>query len=104
MRLLSILFAFYFFVLAVKPCEDGHDITAGNQTVSIAAMGDCNDGPLSGEHCSPLCTCTCCSTVVLISHHAISPVILIQSACDYHYSETSHSEVAFSIWQPPKIS
>ena len=100
-RFFRIIFAFYFFSLAIIPCCDAARGSA-NENVYVQSNDTAADQH-TGEACSPLCTCNCCGSVTLISvlvnTYFFSPAPFLQ----YLYAEQTLVSPYFSIWQPPKI-
>ncbi|MEL7118248.1 MAG: DUF6660 family protein [Bacteroidota bacterium] len=110
MKKTSTILGIYMLILAVLPCADEalwcvFDI---EETIGIELHQDeeheheneCSD------HCSPLCTCSCCQITVrnpLKAEISINPPYFIFS--DPAFREPSFSGLLLfkAIWQPPKL-
>jgi hypothetical protein len=98
---LATIIAAYIFVLTVIPCT--HKVDCLNhhlvqtETLSKSLVSDT-------DHCSPFCTCNCCSTPV-IYHFAVLHFEYFFSLNKPFYplqeGKTINSDTSF--WQPPKI-
>ena len=103
MKLFSYILSVYILVLNAYPCID---VPAGNHLTQT----ECGQNIPSEEHhdldhCSPFCTCTCCTSPVFQQTFIVKieiPPVFSKTSFEYLSSYIFfHSE---SIWQPPKLS
>ncbi len=100
-RAFHILFAFYFLLLLVMPCAD-HKQENYTNTTEINRHKD--EGKHEDENCTPLCVCSCCSTLVVIKD-ATSPVkqIEVVKMCYTFCPEKETTSAPTPVWQPPRF-
>ena len=103
MRSISFILAVYFFALVVQPCSDESfiDNCGAEQCLHIETphSDDCGDS----DDCNPLCMCSCCGIIAMVFNSDNNTLAQIPSEQLSFYNQNSPSEIAFSIWQPPKI-
>ncbi len=105
MKLLSFLLAFCFLSLAVIPCSDKDNCeNTPMKTISHVQSTPNQDTQHEDGLCSPLCMCHCCGGVTIIYEQPFDFAVNYPSVKNSIYSESSISEIAYPIWQPPKIS
>lgn len=110
MKCISIILGVYLLALAVLPCADEagwcvFDIEEAfgvelHETENHNHNNDCAD------HCSPLCTCSCCHitlrTPVKMDVHITSPRLVLSDA-PLLESLLRNLTSLNDIWQPPKL-
>jgi hypothetical protein len=103
MKILALIFSLIMMALIATPCRDlaeddiMHKTEAGKTTNNTDQHGT--------NHCSPFCTCDCCTSPVLnliFVVDLVPSVILKFSHAEYHINFISSLFTA--IWQPPKIN
>ncbi|WP_143092672.1 DUF6660 family protein [Arsenicibacter rosenii] len=104
-----LLMGLYLLTLSVLPCADGALHVKVNTGLPTQIMPDGHDHDqhqASGDLCSPLCTCACCGTVISplvpFAFSFTPPVLPLNKVPELR--GIFFSEVALSLWQPPKIS
>ncbi len=97
------LFGFYLLSLIAVPCSDGGDACNGND--NVVALQTASGHTHTTEHCTPLCLCNCCSSVVAkiplapaVSSGAIVPAGFKTAL----YADQYLAGFKARIWQPPK--
>lgn len=102
MKFLAILFSIYILVLTAIPCIDKPDDPTLQKTEVSPQSGSHHQDI---DHCSPFCTCNCCSSPKIQQEVTIDfnsyPVLLGR------FAEVSFNMIAFhlaDIWQPPQLS
>lgn len=57
------------------------------------------------DHCSPLCSCTCCAASITIAYTLSIPYFKEIEHIEKLQSEyeSLYKSIVYSIWQPPKI-
>jgi hypothetical protein len=108
MRLFSFIFAFYFLLLAVMPCNDAlahnQQETCKEQACSSHIERTQNDHHPAADVCSPLCMCNCCGGITIMIDQIAVDITPVQFTTTQHpYIQQLPAEIAFSIWQPPKV-
>lgn len=90
-------------LLSVFPCRDVEDMALTAYTTVTVPHRDEDKSP---EICSPLCVCTCCSVTRLapVRGHDVKINVAYISVSYHVRGDKSPEKVAFSIWQPPKVS
>ena len=105
-KFFALIFSFYFFALALMPCNDQDGCTYQGFDQSTSATTGHSDHDNDGENCPPFCACACCghsitSIFIGATFYNLVPIV----AQDFPIYDTSFtSEVYLTIWQPPKIS
>lgn len=95
----------YFLGLSLATCSDTASHSDGCKTVECTHIEIASDvNHPEGDDCSPLCMCHCCGGVTLVNEIEHIFKVNFSSFRQPLYSETSISEISFSVWQPPKIS
>ena len=108
MRLLALLFAFYFACLSSMTCADEVAVCKdeAQTTVTAASHADCAANSL-GDWCSPLCQCHCCGGAILLF---AAPPALAHSPLPEWGDPQRHAELVVlaptqasaAVWQPPR--
>lgn len=101
MRLISLIFGFYVFLLVAAPCGDHQDC---DENAAITATADHDEHGHESENCSPFCICSCCGTYsqVELVYHFI-PVPAVHNALIIPSHTDPVSEISIAIWQPPQL-
>ena len=92
-------------VLSVIPCADAH---AGHSGHNIPGVELTQEQEHTPDHCSPLCICNCCGTVIAMQYS----MVLLEIAQFYPetivresvYHDSFISAFPGNIWQPPRFS
>lgn len=104
MMKLLMIFCVYLLVLAVMPCHDSVECSE----FRAEKFSDKHDHASDNELCPPFCTCACCGVQVVQLQHPtfFEPSFTVEVFADRptFYRSVFPSEIALSIWQPPKIS
>ena len=89
------------------PCTYTKECSIVKDT-NIEQSHSSKDHSQSKEHCTPFCTCACCSASVVVSE---STCFQIKNSKEFSSSQKNTtrnfsfvSSYFASIWQPPKIS
>jgi hypothetical protein len=104
MKYLALLFSLYFTLLALIPCQDKEDMTAGVVQLTIQKSHSAA-GEKGQETCPPFCTCSCCSTAKNLTTNSI--IIIFFKVLDHQYPDgriLSVQEQPMAVWQPPQIA
>lgn len=102
-RLLAFILSLYVLVLISIPCVECHDEYALAKTEMAHAAGGSHHH--EADHCSPFCTCNCCSMPVVYLVTAIQLCCYVVHLQPYQEYRTSKvSTPTFSIWQPPQLA
>lgn len=102
-RLLAFILSLYVSFLITIPCVECHDEYKLAKTEIAHVAGRSHNQ--EADHCSPFCTCTCCSTPVIYLAKAIQLccyTMHLQPYKEYRISEVNAP--TFSIWQPPQLA
>lgn len=103
MRYITTILAFYVLILTVLPCLDVHkdaDIHQNELNTNTSQSGH-NDT----DHCSPFCTCQCCSNTAVNHSFSIDFNCHIFLKKEYfNFKYLHNSSIIDSIWLPPKLS
>ena len=110
MKYVSIILSIYLLALAIVPCADGStwDTSAiGNSLAVELPDTDSHDHESTMDHCSPLCSCSCC-------HITIRPPVKLDWQLAFPLkaavkktriqADIYTSLCLDDIWQPPKFS
>ncbi len=103
MRFLTYILSFYIIVLTAIPCIEHHVNYMQNKVEISQAAASSQDNDT--DHCSPFCTCCCCSLPIVSLDRPI--VLSCYYSLQWHYSEYLSHDVTSpcsSIWQPPQLS
>jgi len=106
-KFLTLLFAFYIFLLPGVPCTDTDECKDNSQTASVSSFTDHKDHQHENETCNPFCNCTCCAQIFYPSFQpekvvAAKPLGNLKQ--QFFYTNISLSSDFFgNIWQPPKV-
>ncbi|MGV8992561.1 MAG: DUF6660 family protein [Flavobacterium sp.] len=107
MKILTIIFAVYFVLLAAKPCADRVSSNF-EQTIVVEMNNDQDSHSHDLDLCSPFCICNCCGVHIM----NLKTVILFESLPMVAFSKTPISTYraeffpifSNSIWQPPQLN
>lgn len=91
--------------LSIMPCADkGVSANDGKLKTGIAKASQHNENPQQDE-CTPFCHCTCCACFS-INHFiaSITHIVPYLDKTNAAYLPEDVNEIAFAIWQPPKLS
>ncbi len=102
MKFFALILSIYVLVLTAIPCVDKPEDTTIQKTVICAKTAGSQHQDI--DHCSPFCTCNCCSSPKIQQDLVIafnSFQILIESYSDFSPHFTSCHFAA--IWQPPQL-
>ncbi|WP_425474801.1 DUF6660 family protein [Niabella insulamsoli] len=101
MKFFALILSVWLIVIALLPCGDHEDT---RMQPSVSAQSTNHQQAHHTEHCTPLCSCSCCS--ISFSHHALLPelgmAVLAQSKQHTYYACSFYEKTANAIWQPPK--
>lgn len=105
MKWFSLIFALYIISLCSFPCRDNGEHS--DFSISSIHVEKTCDGHLDskcGDKCSPFCFCNCCQVNTVVSLPLnLQEVNTIPFVHISSYIESKMPEVAYLIWQPPKI-
>ena len=104
-KILSFIFAIYFFELATIPCLDTAECDSFAQQ-TIVQTADHSDHLHTDEICSPFCACSCCGCQgfsIPTVHQCNTTFAFIEKTTPLYKSFFIDDFIA-KIWQPPKIS
>jgi len=104
MKYLAIIISLYISLLSVMPCQDKDDAVLAQSHLTIRQAHDGNEA-CSREACTPLCSCSCCSSVRDIDSQV--HVLSFQQNTFIPYPDLiipALSEQNIAIWQPPQLS
>lgn len=104
MKLLNIILCLYMTLLGILPCQDKNDAAFMINTTSIQQAHH-HEESAGKETCTPLCTCTCCSTVrTLTPQFTLASAVEVPVNQDYAQpSVPALADQVLSIWQPPQL-
>ncbi len=110
MKILTIIFAVYFVLLAAMPCADR--ATANYEQVIAIETIDANHNHDSHTHeldlCSPFCICNCCGVHIMnlktvVLYESLPMVAFIRTPISTYKTEF-FSKFSNTIWQPPQLN
>ena len=102
MKCIALILSVYIMVLTAIPCVDKPEDTSIQKTeISPKTTGS---QPQDADHCSPFCTCNCCSSPKIQQELVVS-FTSFPISCDYFegFFAINVSEPAAAIWQPPQL-
>jgi len=104
-RTFHIFFAFYFILLAATPCNESKDYHNQKKSeFSQTSHGHENEGE-ADDDCTPLCACSCCSALFLVTHESTCENLVAEINTVYTVHQASPKAGALiPIWQPPKLA
>jgi len=103
MRIIAFILALYVMVLTVIPCIDVPQDNSKHKTEFSQQKQDSHHHS-DTDHCSPFCTCNCCSTSVILQEIPCCTECLVSEVAIFNiYLPASFSNPSFFIWQPPKL-
>lgn len=103
MKLFAFILSFYILVLTAIPCIDKPEDNTLQKTEIAPKTTDNQHQDI--DHCSPFCTCNCCSSPKIQQNIAIefnNYQFLLE--CFSEYSSILVSYHFASIWQPPQLN
>jgi len=103
MRLIACILSVYILLLSVLPCPD---VPEDHVTHTIELTQQAADSHADHtDHCSPFCTCSCCSVPVIYASYGFqfNDFSLLEEHCTV-FKPSYISIIQTSIWQPPKMS
>ncbi len=91
--------------LSCLPCGDGAECSI-KAPAQISSASNHEKHNHKAEHCTPFCTCSCCASTVTYQPGTEITLAVPESASRKYsiYHSSFCPEIAFAIWQPPKIS
>lgn len=102
-QVIATLLAVIFMALTFMPCADGCDNDSHQTELTVNAAQEHHE-----EHndvCSPLCSCSCCSTQITVTYFSSLTFITHEVFQTFPvFKQPFISSFFYSIWQPPKIS
>lgn len=103
MKWFLFLFGFYLLALTTIPCSDGREECIADTTATTLQAAAGHDH--TSEHCTPLCLCNCCNTVV--AKIPLAPAVSFRAPVSAGFRTALYSDRYLSgfktrIWQPPK--
>ncbi len=101
MKIISFIFSFYFFTLAIIPCCDETECNELEQT-TIAQSQDHSTHQHENEICSPFCICSCCGGITIITETVSTGTEIVTTELQAVSSNSKLLSVYLAIWQPPK--
>lgn len=104
MNFFSLIFSFYLLGISCLPCGDKKECNSKSDTTYSAPVSHSKHN--HDENCTPFCSCSCCATFVSLKAIAFYkfPKLFTISLVYPVYDVTYRSQVASSVWQPPKLS
>lgn len=104
MKFFALIMSVWLLILSCLPCGDSREYNDRGAT-AISAKTDHQQRKQGIEHCTPFCSCSCCS--ISLSY----PNILTYTIANKLFTTKKYSaystpfckEVSLAIWQPPKI-
>ncbi|WP_394342004.1 DUF6660 family protein [Pseudochryseolinea flava] len=105
-RFASIFFALYIAFAACFPCSDG-DACADDmrEDSSITIVSPQEHAAEEVDLCSPFCICSCCSASIQQPKYFVFEFHRsITSDLFFFVKPQATQSVAYSVWQPPKLS
>jgi len=103
MKLFAYILSVYILVLTGFPCSEVSEENIWHKSGLSQQIP--NDGHDNTDHCSPFCTCDCCTCPVVHTENVIGFAIFPFSQKYISvYSSAYISSLFVSIWQPPKLS
>ena len=110
MKWISTILSIYILALAILPCADQaiwciFDVEKAIG-VEFHETGDHNHENECSDHCTPLCTCSCCQITIrtpITVNLEIAPPIAVLSDPSSLESLLKDLTSLNDIWQPPKL-
>ena len=107
-KTMTLLLSLYIMVLACYPCMDQNTCYDEKRNgIDIVESEHHNHSSTEGDHCSPLCICSCCASTVQV---AMSGVMLPSAYIPHNtrivipYQEKIIANRSAAIWQPPRLA
>jgi hypothetical protein len=107
MKLLSLIFALYFFALGLMPCADSIECDHIEKQ-EVTKASNHSDHEHSTEMCSPFCVCACCSIQLVFTakiNFILAPKLYHNGEDFKNFFYVSHisNNYLSQIWQPPRF-
>jgi hypothetical protein len=106
MKWFNYILSLYLLVLSCIPCADEKPVHSFSASSFINAQTESEHPVHTDDACSPLCICTCCSGFT-IQTNALTSIqtfpVAFQNKLPF-YKQAHCQDLAYSIWQPPKLS
>lgn len=104
-RVFHIVFALYFILLAITPCSESKDYNNKSKSeFAHASHGHEDEGDVDDD-CTPLCTCSCCTILFVVTHESTCESLVAEINTVYTVHQSSpKSGAIIPIWQPPKLA
>ncbi|WP_010252993.1 DUF6660 family protein [Myroides injenensis] len=99
------IFSLLILFVAAYPCADKYiDYSLENTVDHSSVVQEDMDNDFM-DHCSPLCSCTCCAASITIAYTLSIPLFIEIQHLEKLPSqyESLYKSIVYSIWQPPKI-
>ena len=105
MKSFLLTFSIYLLSLSCISCND-LDRNANNSSQMVKAIKQKQQNKQESEACTPFCSCSCCPTSAFYQKliYFNFDKLVFQSVKYPAFNSKFYSEVAFSVWHPPKIS
>ncbi len=105
MKFFALIMSVWLLILFCLPCGDSRECN-GQRVTTISPNTNHQLHKRGIEHCTPFCSCSCCSISVscssILTYIIAKKVFVREKYSDY--STPFCKEVSHAIWQPPKIS
>lgn len=106
MKFLSAIISILIFSISIMPCADVSCVEVENHEAVDQNLSHTSDEQDHQDHCSPLCVCSCCSTVTVKFE-----MELIEEIPQFEFVNMENDEfktpfvdqIYYSIWEPPQI-
>ena len=106
MKMFYFLFSIYFFFVFTMPCGDVAECNekAKASPASVELITNHASHEHQEENCSPFCVCSCCGATVISITNNIHKISIAAVLIDPFFTQPASeiTEVAVTIWQPPK--
>jgi hypothetical protein len=103
MKIFACILSFYIVVLTAIPCVDKPEDHTLQKTEISQKTTDSQQQDI--DHCSPFCTCNCCSSSKIQQYQVIAfnnfPILTERV---YELSSNYVSSHTAAIWQPPRLN
>lgn len=102
MKFFASILSLYILVLTVIPCCDVWKFSSVNKIENIHKAIDEPSNEI--DHCSPFCTCNCCTSPVLYQTAFFNFTVSVFRAEKFKYLRSFYIPSFYaSIWQPPEF-
>lgn len=104
MKFLSFIMAFLVLTLSIMPCADNNSLVSEGKVKSELSKSPQQHSDTEQDHCSPFCTCSCCSSFSINHFFAVVTVTSnYESNTTSSFLPSDLTGIAFPIWQPPQL-